>query len=400
MNNTTKQTNTADGAGQVGLDLDQLDRDLDYILTCLARDYKGAVRETVSDIRARVASVRRALQPGANAEPVARLHIRLEDDGLTADVEVLDGTFLQVEHSPVDVYLAPPADAKPVGKQAAMPELPHPIVTDYLAQGWAFQYEPETRYIALNHPRGGKQSICELQNDDKFGHAIAFLLNNAGAAPAEPEEEEEESAEDCWRRLALQFDGHRLQALGHLRALLSDPAKHAPLANAFLNAPPLSGDEVLAARIAALAGGNSQCLVPAADDAQDAERWRAFVGSARIKPQGSAGLNSPMPNHYAHMGLEIWTTFDRDYSAKLLAEMDADNALGRDWLTKYADVAVQARRAAMAQGAPTCGICERVLDNPQDPVSQNCGGDCLQCMADAGDPEAVAAIAGHRSTPT
>jgi len=44
---------------------------------------------------------------GMNNEPVARLHVRLGDAGLVADVEVLDGTHLQAEQSPVDVYLAP-----------------------------------------------------------------------------------------------------------------------------------------------------------------------------------------------------------------------------------------------------------------------------------------------------
>jgi len=52
-----------------------------------------------------------------------------------------------------------------------------------------------------------------------------------------------------WRRLALQFDGHRMQALWHLEALLKDPS-HAEQARAFLSAPPLSGEEVLKQRIA------------------------------------------------------------------------------------------------------------------------------------------------------
>ena len=55
-----------------------------------------------------------------------------------------------------------------------------------------------------------------------------------------------------WRRLALQFDGHRMMAISHLQALLADPALHAEAARAFLKAPPLSGADVLAERIAAL----------------------------------------------------------------------------------------------------------------------------------------------------
>jgi hypothetical protein len=55
-----------------------------------------------------------------------------------------------------------------------------------------------------------------------------------------------------WRRLALQFDGHRMQAIWHLNALINDPG-HAEKARAFLSAPPLSGEQVLKERIAEMA---------------------------------------------------------------------------------------------------------------------------------------------------
>ena len=66
--------------------------------------------------------------------------------------------------------------------------------------------------------------------------------------------EETEAAEN-WRRLALQFDNHRLQAIGHLKAVTNPAAcfDKYKAAKAFLNAPPLGGEEVLAQRIAALA---------------------------------------------------------------------------------------------------------------------------------------------------
>ena len=66
-------------------------------------------------------------------------------------------------------------------------------------------------------------------------------------------EEPQESSADGWRRLALQFDGHRMNALGHLRCMIQDPAAHKAVAEAFLAAPPLSGQEVLEQRIAELA---------------------------------------------------------------------------------------------------------------------------------------------------
>lgn len=64
---------------------------------------------------------------------------------------------------------------------------------------------------------------------------------------------QDESDEDTWRRLALQFDGHRMMALSHLRAMLQDAQKHKPLAEEFLKAPPLDGEVILAQRVASLA---------------------------------------------------------------------------------------------------------------------------------------------------
>lgn len=59
-------------------------------------------------------------------------------------------------------------------------------------------------------------------------------------------------AENEWRRLALQFDGHRMQALYHLKMMMVNPDKHAPIVDVFLKAPPLSGEEVLSQRIGAM----------------------------------------------------------------------------------------------------------------------------------------------------
>jgi hypothetical protein len=44
-----------------------------------------------------------------------------------------------------------------------------------------------------------------------------------------------------------------------------------------------------------------------------------------------------------------------------------------------------------------CAICGRLLQNPEDPASVSCGGDCLHCMADCGDPECMTAIEALRS---
>lgn len=44
---------------------------------------------------------------------------------------------------------------------------------------------------------------------------------------------------------------------------------------------------------------------------------------------------------------------------------------------------------------PQCSTCTRKLNNPADPLSRSCGGDCVECMADAGDPEELRKIAAE-----
>ena len=74
--------------------------------------------------------------------------------------------------------------------------------------------------------------------------------------------EEEVAHESQWRDLALQFDGHRMRALGHLKKILDAGCSDDSLTQAqdFLHAPPLSGEKVLAERIAAeLEASKAQC---------------------------------------------------------------------------------------------------------------------------------------------
>ncbi|CAN7786619.1 hypothetical protein LJR034_008709 [Caballeronia sp. LjRoot34] len=44
-----------------------------------------------------------------------------------------------------------------------------------------------------------------------------------------------------------------------------------------------------------------------------------------------------------------------------------------------------------------CAICGRALGDVDDPLSVDCGGDCLRCMADCGDPDCIAAIDALKS---
>jgi hypothetical protein len=59
---------------------------------------------------------------------------------------------------------------------------------------------------------------------------------------------------DPWRELALQFDGQRMMALQVIQKLLQDPAAARAEAEEFLAAAPKTGEDVLAERIAELAG--------------------------------------------------------------------------------------------------------------------------------------------------
>jgi hypothetical protein len=63
------------------------------------------------------------------------------------------------------------------------------------------------------------------------------------------------TSEDQWRNLALQFDGHRMQALAWLKHILADqPIGSYPFVRTFMKSPPMSGEAVLAERIAQFAG--------------------------------------------------------------------------------------------------------------------------------------------------
>jgi hypothetical protein len=66
----------------------------------------------------------------------------------------------------------------------------------------------------------------------------------------------EAETEDSWRDLALQFDGHRIEALSMLRYVSEAANQYEAMGRigeikAFLAKPPLSGEAVLAARLAA-----------------------------------------------------------------------------------------------------------------------------------------------------
>ena len=130
--------------------------------------------------------------------------------------------------------------------------------------------QPEA--LQLAHALNGSKLIDDSTEWADTLHAAAAELRRQHARITELEDvadmaikriaelaEETEAAEN-WRRLALQFDNHRMQAIGHLKAVTNPAAcfDKYKAAKAFLNAPPLGGEEVLAQRITTLAAKAKQ----------------------------------------------------------------------------------------------------------------------------------------------
>jgi hypothetical protein len=199
---------------------------------------------------------------------------------------------------------------------------------------------------------------------------LAHKIADAIARRAEPHvteqaDDEEESAEDSWRRLALQFDGHRMQALGHLRMMLTHPDLHAPVVAEFLKAPPLSGEEVLAQRIAALTqqaapeapalyvrlcdiDGTMPGKTVVASKARDAE-WNvpAYLAST---DQPSAGQVGEIPSYLEaanRVGTSDETALDR-----FIYDQEPPKPHTDEWRAQLAAVLNQAVRASLTPTAP------------------------------------------------
>ncbi|WP_323016389.1 hypothetical protein [Castellaniella sp.] len=102
-------------------------------------------------------------------------------------------------------------------------------------------------------------TVTEVMDYDGDKHGVTLLVQDAEPnfdAPCDATKmvPSDDDSEDQWRRLALQFDGHRMQAIGWLKAAqagLPNTPTRAGIC-AFLAAPPLSGEQVLADRIAAM----------------------------------------------------------------------------------------------------------------------------------------------------
>jgi hypothetical protein len=172
--------------------------------------------------------------------------------------------------------------------------------------------------------------------------AYCTVLRQAGK---EPTDAQGDAFEFAWNAASI--------ALARRAAPMAHPIGQAdpmPGASGFTMACFKASDVPVGTKLY-LAPSSTDSAQAAVEEVRDAARWRALIGSSRIRPLGSAGLNEPMPNDYAHMGLEIWTTGDwSDCSPELAKRLAYEQKVGVEWLTKYADIAIRAQSTA-AQAA-------------------------------------------------
>jgi hypothetical protein len=83
----------------------------------------------------------------------------------------------------------------------------------------------------------------------------------------------------------------------------------------------------------------------AQQDSRDADLWRGLIGSARIRPLGCAGIKQPEERGYAHLGMELWTVYGTSMNDEQLERVAKENALGVEWLTKYATISAAMQSA-------------------------------------------------------
>jgi len=136
-----------------------------------------------------------------------------------------------------------------------------------------YKLEPtddEIRKVAEKH-----YGTCMTAQELTFARAILAQFT-------QPTPDESDNSEDKWRDLALQFDEHRMQAIGWLQ-VCSDrlPERTAEVIKEFLKAPPLHGQKVLANRIAAMCPAVQPSAEPSHNEQNLAMAIKKVVSSAR-----------------------------------------------------------------------------------------------------------------------
>ena len=72
-------------------------------------------------------------------------------------------------------------------------------------------------------------------------------------------------------------------------------------------------------------------------------------------------------------------------------------AAGKHYVIRAGAVLKSCKSAAEARrhiDTLVCKTCKHVMNDPADPGTLDCGGDCRRCMAEAGDPDCMRTMAG------
>lgn len=153
--------------------------------------------------------------------------------------------------------------------------------------------------INVTMANGSRTEEARTRRASELLHAIRAAIRHAQVVPDEVKKLRDELAEETeaaenWRGLALQFDNHRMQAIGHLKAVTNPAAcfDKYKAAKAFLSAPPLSGEEVLAQRLAELATTPATVDMGISMSESAAPKMRPEAWLATFRPKGMLSSHS------------------------------------------------------------------------------------------------------------
>ena len=216
----------------------------------------------------------------------------------------------------------------------------------------------EAHFSAVFHYATDSDDGSAYARVETVRQAIYDALAQPALAAPVPSEDGTDFVDE-WRRLALQFDGHRMQALGHLKSILHDPEIDRTAAIAFVSGPPLSGEEVLAQRIAALA---AQQPTPAASPDSDSLREAVLTAWAQYEKMGEVCPFEGQPMIYASTLEDLFAIASQ--SAQVMQPVEASPAHA---LTKKFHMAIRlADDVGRSRGSNSYAINKRAVSRLVD----------------------------------